>query len=78
MKIEIITPDQKLFEGEISLVQLPGIDGLFELLNNHAPLVSALKKGRIKIIDHDNNTQFFDINGGVIEVNSNKIIVLAE
>ena len=78
MKIEIITPDQKLFEGEVSLVQLPGIDGLFELLNNHAPLVSALKKGRIKLVDNNNETQYFDINGGVIEVNTNKIIVLAE
>lgn len=78
MKIEIITPDQKLFEGEVSLVQLPGIDGLFELLKNHAPLVSALKKGKVKVVDLDNKTQYFDINGGVIEVNNNKVIVLAE
>ena len=78
MHLEIITPDVKLFDGEVSLVQLPGIDGSFELLNNHASLVSALKKGKIKLINEEKNTLFIDIKGGVIEVNNNKIIVLAE
>ena len=48
MKIEIITPEKRLFEGEADLVQLPGIDGLFEILNNHAPMISALGKGKGK------------------------------
>lgn len=78
MFIEIITPDKKIFSGEASLVQLPGTDGSFEILNNHATIISTLAKGKIKIIDAGNNTQFFEINSGVVEVLKNKIIVLAE
>jgi F-type H+-transporting ATPase subunit epsilon len=78
MKLEIITPEKTLFEGEVNLVQLPGIDGSFEILNNHAPLVSVLKEGKIKINDESKKEQFFDIKGGVIEVLKNKVIVLAE
>jgi len=78
MHLEIITPDITLFEGEISLIQVPGIDGSMEMLNNHAPLISILSKGKIKIIDSEKNQQFFDIKGGVIEVQKNKVIVLAE
>ncbi|MBR0053763.1 MAG: ATP synthase F1 subunit epsilon [Bacteroidales bacterium] len=78
MNLEIITPDKELFKGEASLVQLPGIDGLFEVLNNHAPLISALKAGKVKITDGQQQTRFFDINGGVVEVLENKVLVLAE
>lgn len=78
MKFEIITPDQTLYKGDISLVQVPGIDGSFEILNNHAPLISALKKGQVKIIEQDKSQKLFDIKGGVIEVLKNKVIVLAE
>ena len=78
MKLEIITPSSTLFAGEVSLVQLPGIDGLFEILKSHAPLVSALKEGRVKVVDDQNQTQFFDIRGGVVEVSHDKILLLAE
>ena len=78
MHLEIITPDITLFEGDISLIQVPGIDGSMEMLNNHAPLISILAKGKIKIIDSEKNQQFFDIKGGVIEIQKNKVIVLAE
>jgi len=78
MKLEIITPDKSVFEGEVKLVQLPGIDGSFEILNNHAPLISVLKKGKIKIEDEKGQEQFFDVNGGVIEVLKNKVLILAE
>ena len=78
MNIEIITPDKTLFEGTATLVQLPGIDGSFEILNNHAPLISALKKGKVKYIDSAEKTNFIEIKGGVIEVLKNKILVLAE
>lgn len=78
MKLEIITPEKTLFEGDVDLVQLPGIDGSFEILNNHAPLVSVLKEGKIKIRDDAKKEQFFDVKGGVIEVLKNKVIVLAE
>ena len=78
MLIEIITPDKKVFSGEVSLVKFPGTNGSFELLNNHAPIISTLTKGKIKIIDSEKKTQFFEINSGVVEVQKNKIIVLAE
>ncbi len=77
MNLEIITPDTSIYEGEAELVQLPGIDGSFEILNNHAPLISALKKGKIKI-KRDGKEEFFEINGGVIEVLENKVLILAE
>ncbi len=78
MKLEIITPSNTLFSGDVSLVQLPGIDGLFEILKSHAPLVSALREGKVKIVDEAQNEQFFDIRGGVVEVSNNKILLLAE
>jgi F-type H+-transporting ATPase subunit epsilon len=78
MYIEIITPDTKIFSGEVSLAQFPGTDGSFEILNNHAPIISTLTKGKIKIIDAEKQTRFFEIKSGVIEMQKNKIIVLAE
>jgi len=78
MKLDITTPDKQLFSGEASLVQLPGLDGLFEVLENHAPIVAALKKGKIKIQFNDGQTEFYDINGGTVEVLKNNILVLAE
>ena len=78
MNLEIVTPDKELYSGEASLVQLPGIDGLFEILNSHAPLISALKKGKVKVVDGQNETQYFDVRGGVVEVLDNKVLVLAE
>ncbi len=78
MKIEIVTPDTTIYEGEVSLAQLPGLDGSFEVMNNHAPTISALKQGKIKVIDTKKTTLFFDIKGGVVEILKNKIQVLAE
>lgn len=78
MHLEIITPDKKIFEGEISLIQVPGSKGSFEVLNSHAPIISTLDPGKIKVRDMDGKDTFYDVNGGVIEVKNNKIIVLAE
>lgn len=78
MTLEIITPDSTLFSGEVQLVQLPGLDGLFEILNNHAPMIAALGKGRIKLQKSDSKDHFIEINGGVLEVMHNKVLVLAE
>lgn len=78
MKIEMITPDTTIFSGESSLIQLPGIDGLFEILENHAPMISALGKGKVKIKKPDDTFAYFEINGGVLEVKANKVLVLAE
>ena len=80
MKVEIITPDLTVFTGDnVQLIQLPGIDGSFEVLSNHAPLISILRKGRIKLRNKgENEDRFFEIQGGVIEVLNNKVLVLAE
>jgi F-type H+-transporting ATPase subunit epsilon len=78
MLLEIVSPDAIIFTGKVKLVQLPGIDGSFELMDNHAPIISVLKAGKIKVIDEENKTKFFDIKGGVIEVNNNRAIILAE
>jgi F-type H+-transporting ATPase subunit epsilon len=80
MKVEIITPDTVIFTGDnVQLIQLPGIDGSFEVLNRHAPLISVLKKGKIKLINKgEKEEQFFEIKGGVIEVLNNNVLVLAE
>ena len=77
MQVEIINPDQTIFSGEADLVQLPGKDGSFEILNNHAPLISVLKKGNVKIVK-DKQEEFYEINGGVIEIVNNKILILSE
>ena len=77
MKLEIISPDKKLFEGEVKSVSLPGSDGSLGILNNHAPMISALKAGNVKVTDN-HGVQNFPINGGVVEVLKNKVIVLAE
>lgn len=78
MLLEIITPEKKVFQGEVNSVQLPGTNGKFEVLNNHAPIISTLTKGDVRVIDSNNKTELFEINGGVIEMQNNKIIVLAE
>jgi len=78
MNIEIIDPDKTIFQGDADLVQLPGKDGSFEILNNHAPLISVLRAGKIKIVDQNKNMQFFEVKGGVIEVQKNKVLILAE
>jgi len=77
MYLEIVTPDQKVFEGEVLSATFPGTDGSFQILNHHAPLLSTLKKG--KIVYKDKKNEFdLTIDGGVVEVLNNKVIVLAE
>jgi len=78
MKIEIITPDRKVYEGEIKSVRVPGKKGSFQVLKDHAPIISTLESGTVYIVEQDNKEIEFDIDRGVIEVRSNKIIVLAE
>ena len=77
MRLEIVTPDKNLFEGEASSVVCPGIEGSLGILNNHAPMIVALKEGQIKV-KTEGSEELFDIKGGVVEVLKNKVIVLAE
>ena len=78
MLLDILTPEKLLFEGEIKSVKLPGTNGEFEILNNHAPIISTLSKGEICVTNLKNDKETFNINGGVIEMQNNKIIVLAD
>jgi len=78
MKIEIITPERKVFEGDIRSVRVPGRKGSFQVLKDHAPIVSTLENGPVIIVDSLDKELRFEIDGGVIEVKQNKIILLAE
>jgi F-type H+-transporting ATPase subunit epsilon len=78
MRIEIITPDKKVFEGDIKSVRVPGKKGSFQVLKDHAPIVSTLESGPVIMVDHNGNESVYEINGGVIEVKANKIILLAD
>ncbi|PWT78836.1 MAG: ATP synthase F1 subunit epsilon [Bacteroidetes bacterium] len=80
MNLEILTPEKKLFSDDVYGVQLPGVAGLFEVLDRHAPLVSALKGGRIKVLKDKNNNHlaYFDIKSGFVEIISNHVTVLVE
>ncbi len=78
MTLEILTPEQKIFSGDVYSVQLPGIAGLFEVLDRHAPMVCALKEGKLKILKDKNQASFYDIKSGFVEVLNNKTTVLVE
>jgi F-type H+-transporting ATPase subunit epsilon len=78
MRIDIITPDKKVYEGEIKSVRVPGKKGSFQVLKDHAPIISTLEAGLVTMVDQDGNQKVFEISGGVIEVKSNKIILLAD
>ncbi|MCB0397938.1 MAG: ATP synthase F1 subunit epsilon [Flavobacteriales bacterium] len=78
MDLQIVTPDANLYSGEASMVEVPGTNGKFQVLNNHAPIISTLTKGQVRIKGADNKEQSFAIDGGVIEVLNNKVTVLAE
>jgi F-type H+-transporting ATPase subunit epsilon len=93
MKLEVITPESNVFTGEATSVSLPGIDGIFQILNNHAPIISTLKAGDLKVelegipskenlsagvVLEGQKTLKIAIKGGVVELINNKLIVLAE
>jgi F-type H+-transporting ATPase subunit epsilon len=78
MNLEILTPEKKIFSGEVYGVQLPGISGMFEVLEKHAPIVSALKAGNLKILKDKSSTSLYTIQGGFVEVLNNKTTVLVE
>ena len=77
MNLSLVTPDKNVFEGEVTSVTLPGSKGSFQILNNHAPLVSSLDKGVVDI-KTETGEETFTIDSGVVEVQNNKVIILAE
>jgi F-type H+-transporting ATPase subunit epsilon len=91
MHLEIVSPEAKLFSGEVESLTVPGASGSFQLLNNHAPIVSTLIKGQVRIqgnlkLDETNQTlftqeganTFFDIQSGALEMRDNKVILLTD
>lgn len=92
MYLEIVSPEATLFSGEVTSVAVPGVDGNFEMLNNHAPIVSLLQEGLVKIrgsitlnegvsekfIKEDSNTTLLKINSGTVEMKDNKVIILVD
>ena len=92
MHLEIVSPEATLLSGEVDSVIVPGTTGSFQMLNNHAPIVSTLKKGIVTIsgkIDlddtfknkfkkQDDNTTLFQISSGTVEMRNNKLILLAD
>lgn len=77
MNLEIITPDKKVYSGEVTSVSVPGMSGRFEMLKNHAPIISTLLNGKVKVKDKE-GVKTFDVKGGVVEMLNNKVIILAE
>lgn len=78
MFLEIVTPDEKVFEGEVESASFPGSDGSFQVLNNHAAMVSTLGKGDIRYKQEKKSEVFLLVEGGVVEVVNNKVNVLVE
>ena len=77
MYLEIVTPDEKIFEGEVVTATFPGIGGTFQVLNNHAPMISTLGNGDLRYQEEKKKEQVISVDGGVVEVLNNKVTVLA-
>lgn len=78
MKVEILTPEKMLYSGDATYVFLPGSDGSLGILNRHAPLISSLKKGTLRLKDSAGKEHKFEVKGGTAEVFKNKVTILAE
>ena len=77
MQVEIIKPDSTLFKGEAEIVTVPGAKGSFTILKHHAPIISTLEKGSIRIV-HNGQEEFFDVEGGIIQNKDDRIVIVAE
>lgn len=77
MHLEILTPEKKVFEGDVTIATFPGADGSFQIMDHHAPLISLLKEGVVEYKSKE-ASQNVTITGGVVEVLNNKIILLAD
>jgi len=78
MNLTVLTPDNEIFQGEVSSVKVPGVEGQFEVRNNHAPVVAALTEGNVRLIKADSNKMTFKIHKGFIEVLNNEIALLVQ
>jgi F-type H+-transporting ATPase subunit epsilon len=78
MKVKITKPNSILFEGDVKLMQLPGTGGKFEILENHAPIISTLEAGDIRIVLPDSTEQTFTVRGGVVKGQQNDFMLLVQ
>ena len=78
MQLEILTPSKGVFSGEAKLVKVPGSKGSFEILTNHAAIISSLTDGELKVVTESDETLLYEITGGVVEVKNDHVVVLAE
>ena len=78
MKVKITKPDSTVFEGEVKQIHLPGVGGRFEMLENHAPIISALSQGTLRVVTPEGQEKLFDIRGGVIKGQQNDILILVQ
>lgn len=78
MHLTVLTPEQQFFEGMVSIVRVPGIDGNFAILQGHAPIISALEKGELSFKKEDGTEIEVTITGGFIDVLNNRVSVLAQ
>ncbi|MEO0583429.1 MAG: ATP synthase F1 subunit epsilon [Bacteroidota bacterium] len=76
--LEIVTPDKQVFSGNVQSVQVPGAQGSFQILYNHAPIISTLGRGKVKVVEENGNELTYNTQDGVVEVLKNKAIVLVE
>ncbi len=77
MQLNILTPESKIFSGEVQSVQLPGVDGRFEVLDNHAPMIASIKEGIVSVKSAEGK-QEFNLKSGIVEVLKNNVSVLTE
>lgn len=78
MQVKIIKPDTTLYEGPATLIQLPGTGGLFEILENHAPIISSLSSGNIRLLVDGQEEKTFEIKAGVVKGQENDILILVQ
>jgi F-type H+-transporting ATPase subunit epsilon len=78
MQVLMLTPDREIYNGGAKSVQAPGVDGLFEVLDNHAPMVTALGHGSVRILNQDGSKETFTIEKGYLEVLNNEVSILVQ
>ena len=78
MQLEILTPEHKVYSGQVYGIMLPGTEGVFEILEHHAAIIAALGKGRMKVLKDKHTSESYDISGGFVEMINNKASVLIE
>jgi len=76
--LEIVTPKRVVFKGEITSFSAPGVEGGFQVLHSHAPMLSSLKIGEVKITESSGTEFKYAVSGGFVEVRDNKVVLLAE